>query len=146
MGLPKFYMPVVAPPDVEFMSQFFLMPLMSPTPVATTLPDVTALVDTANGFLRVEHGGSTKLDWFRYNVTTLLHAYVPFEYETLGAQIIGEAVQYMGAAAGLTVCNYYVMCVPHVFGPLRKPDPDVQLLLRYQAGVTWMVDGSATAQ
>ncbi len=141
MSTPSFIQPVLAPADIEFLAQSFLVPLMTPTPVATRLPDDTDPTDSVNGFLRVEAAAAVKINWFQYNVSVFLHLYVPFESEVLGQTLIDEALGYMGAAGGLTVGGRYVSQVAHVMGPARKTDPDVNLL-RYFGGVTWTLDGA----
>lgn len=139
-----FIYPVVVPADIEWLALYFLTPLMAPTPVATRLPVDTQDSDTQHGFLRVEAGGGTKVNLTEYNQTILLHAYVPPEYEPLGAEIANKAIAYMGAAAGLSVSGRYVSHVPHVSAVQRRTDPNVNLL-RYMAFVTWRVLGKPVA-
>lgn len=139
-----FIYPVVTPGDVEAMALYFLSPLLSPTPVATRLPDDNDASDTQNGFLRVEAGGGVKLNYVWYNQTIFLHTYVPNEFEAQGADIMSNAIAYMGAATGKTILGYYVTDVPAVSAVQRRTDPRVNLM-RYMSYVTWTIEGRAVA-
>ena len=135
-----FIYPVVTPGDIEYLVTFFLTPYLSPTPVATRLPDDSDPGDTVNGFLRVEAGGGAKKNYTEYNQTVLLHTYVPDEFEVQGAEIANSAISYMGAATGLTVAGWYITDVPHMSTVQRRTDPNINLL-RYMSWVTWTVVG-----
>jgi hypothetical protein len=140
-----FIWPVVTPADIEWLALFFLTPLMAPTPVATRLPRIQSDTDTQNGFLRVEAGGGTKIGLTEYNQSILLHTYVPFEFEVLGAEIANKAVAYMSAAGGVSIAGRYVTAVSHVSTVQRRTDPNVNLL-RYLSFVTWRVRGAPVSQ
>jgi len=127
------------------MALYFLTPLITPTPVATRLPNDTSPSDTQNGFVRVEAGGGTKKNYTEYNQTVLLHTYVPDEFEVQGAQIANNVIAYMSAAAGLTIGGWYVVDVPHATVVQRRDDPKVNLL-RYMSFATWTVAGQPVAQ
>jgi hypothetical protein len=143
MVMPGFTYPVVAPADIEWAVLYYLTPLITPTPVATRLPDDTDPNDTVNGFVRVEAGGGVKKNIIEYNQTILLHTYCPFEYEVQGAQIANNVIAYMSAATGFTIGGTsYVTEVPHATVCQRRTDPDVNLL-RYLSFVTWTVAGTA---
>lgn len=142
-GIPPagFIWPVVTPGDIETMMQFFLTPLISPTPVATRLPNDTLPTDTQNGFVRVEAGGGPKVSLTEYNQACLLHVYVPFEFEVSGAQIATKVIAYVSAAGGLNIGGHFVADVPHCTTYQRRSDPKVNLL-RYMSWVTWTVVGN----
>lgn len=142
-GIPPagFIWPVVTPGDIESMMMFFLTPLVSPTPVATRLPNDTLQSDTANGFIRVEAGGGPKINLTEYNQACILNFYVPSEFEVSGAQLAQKTIAYVGAAGGLSVGGYFITDVPHCTSYQRKSDPKVNLL-RYVSYVTWTVAGN----
>jgi hypothetical protein len=138
---PGYIYPVVTPADTEWLSTYYLTPLMAPTPVATRLPDDTDPDDTVNGFISVESSGGPKVSLIEYNQTIILHTYCAEEYEPQGFDIARNAVAWMGAASGLTISGWQITDVPRVTSPQRRNDPKVPNLLRYLAMVTWTVVG-----
>jgi hypothetical protein len=138
---PGFIWPVVTPADIESMMMYFLTPIVSPTPVATRLPNDLFPTDTNNGFVRVEAGGGPKINLTEYNQAVLLHYYVPFEYEVSGAQLANKVIAHVGAAGGLNVAGFYITDVPHCSTYQRRSDPQTNLL-RYLSYVTWTVAGN----
>jgi hypothetical protein len=139
---PGWTFPLVAPAAIETSGMYYLTPLITPTPVATRLPDDTSNSDTVNGFVRLEAGGGVKKDILQYNQTLLCHTYVPFEYEVQGEEIATHVIAYMSAATGWTIGGTaYVTDVPHATTYQRRTDPDVNLL-RYLSFVTWTIAGT----
>lgn len=130
------------PPDGEWLAQFYLTPLISPTPVATRLPRPDDTADTVNDFVRVESGGTVKYLPMTPNphwlVSTILHAYSPNEISAMntGNKIAGH----MAAARGKTLAGWYVVRVTNIVTAHRLTDPMVNLI-RYRAMATWLVTG-----
>lgn len=123
------------------MMMYFLTPIVTPTPVATRLPNDTITTDTVNGFVRVEAGGGPKVSLTEYNQACLLHFYTPFEYETSCAQLAQKVIAYVSAAGGINVGGYFIVDVPHCTTYQRRSDPKVNLL-RYMSFVTWTIAGN----
>lgn len=136
---PGYVDPVILPADVEWMAQYYLTPIMSPTPVATRLPQPAQDADTVNGFLRVEFGGGTQANKFEWNLSTILHAYSPNEIQA--SQISRTATAWMAAARGQIIAGWGITEVPNSVAPHRLADPNVQNLTRYRSMVTWRVPG-----
>lgn len=139
-GFPQgFIDPVLEPADIEFLGQYYLTPFLAPTPVATRLPNPKLNADTINGFLRVEAGGGSDADCFRYNLTLLLHSYSPNEVEA--SYICRTAFKWAKAARGQSIAGWFVSDVCNAVTPHRLSDPNVVDLIRYRAMVTWCVPG-----
>lgn len=136
---PGFIDPVLEPPDIEFLAQYFLTPYLGSTPIATRLPNPNLQADTINGFLRVEAGGGNDANAFQYNMTTILHGYSPNEIQA--SWICRTAFKWMKAARGQSIAGWFVSCVPNTVSPHRLGDPNVVGLTRYRAMVTWTVPG-----
>jgi len=140
LGFPSgFIDPVLEPPDIEFLAQYYLTPYMGLTPIATRLPSPAANADTINGFLRVEAGGGNEANVFEYNMTVLLHGYSPNEIQA--SSICRTAYKWMKAARGQSIAGWYVSGVPNTVSPHRLDDPNVIGLTRYRAMVTWRTPG-----
>lgn len=136
---PGFIDPVLEPPDIEFLAQYFLTPYLGATPIATRLPNPALSQDTINGFLRVEAGGGNEANAFEYNLTLLLHAYSDNEIQA--SQICRTAYKWMKAARGQSIAGSFVSCVVNTVSPHRLSDPNVIGLTRYRAMVTWRIPG-----
>jgi len=131
--------PVMLPADIEMLAQVFLTPILSPTPVKTRLPVPNNNADTVDGFMRIEAGDSSPVNYgVAYDISFLMHAYSPNEDQA--SLISRTALANVGAATGLSVAGWYIIQVPNVVGGMRLTDPDVALL-RYRSAVTWRVAG-----
>jgi len=140
------YYQVVLPPDIEWLAQEFLSPILAPTLVTTRMPvpaDTSDDAASAGGILRVEAADVHQVSstWgAAYNASFLMHAYA--DDEVVAAQISNTAIANTVAATGLTVAGWYIVSVVNVVGGRRLSDPEVPTnLVRYRSAVTWMVAG-----
>lgn len=130
--------PLLIAPKIEVLVISYLTPYLTPTPVATRMPQPDKQADTINGLLRVEAAGGVKVNYWHYDMTVLLHAYHPDEDAANG--IANQAVSLMSVARGQTINNFYIVTVENADVPKRQTDPDV-ILPRYLSTVTWRVAG-----
>lgn len=136
--------PVLLLPPIESMALAYYTPTVTPTPVATRLPSPEKTADTVNGFLRVESGGGfLGDDDLMWDISVILHAYSPDEVEA--ESICGRATSYGAAAQGEHVVvgsdQWYVTSARAALLPTREEDPELPMLSRYRAMVTWRVPG-----
>lgn len=136
---PGFVDPAIRPPDIEWLTIYYLTQFMGSTPIGTRLPNPSDNADTVNGFLRVEAGGGNKANYLQWNMSVILHAYSPNEIEA--EAIIGDAMGWMTAARGQQIAGWSVVEVPNCTVAHRYSDPQVIGLTRYRAMVTWRVPG-----
>lgn len=135
------------PPPVEAMAVAYFTPLMSPTPVATRLPEPDQDADTTEGFLRIEAaGGSLLPDTYFWDMAVLLHAYSPNEPQA--ESLISKAVAWGSNATGVTTTvaalDWYVTFSRATSLPTKQQDPLVDLT-RYRAMVSWRIPGNLLA-
>lgn len=140
------YYQVVMPPDIEFLAQYFLTPILAPTNVADRMPQPGSTDDDSagvNGFMRIEAGDCHQVTgtWgAAYNCSFLMHAYA--DDEVVASQISRTAIAHCAAVTGLTIMGWYIVSVPTVIGGRRLTDPEVPTnLVRYRSAVTWTVAG-----
>ena len=139
----------VAPPPIQGLMVAYLTPLMSPTPVATRLPQPAKTEDTINTFLRVESVGGVPAgdEQLLFNASVVLHCYCTNSQESQGEQILGNALAYAGNAQGTfvthpsTQVDYFVTYSRITGLAMKHADPQVALT-RFRGMVTWMVHGS----
>lgn len=137
---PGFVDPAMEPADIEWLSIYYLTPLMDPAvPIATRLPNPAPGADTINGFLRIEAAGGTKANFVEYNLAVILHAYAPDEI--VASQIGRTATAWMASARGQSVAGWSVTDVCNVVASHKLGDPNVAGLTRYRSMVTWRVPG-----
>lgn len=134
--------PAILPPDMEWLTQFYLTPLLTPTPVATRLPKPDDKADTVNDFVRVEAAGGNKVDPLTPNpwweVSAILHCYSPNEVSAMNTA--NTVAAHMASAQGKTLAGWYVVRVTGTVLPHRLTDPMVNLP-RYRTMATWCVTG-----
>lgn len=138
----------VAPPPIQGLMVAYLTPLLTPTPVATRLPQPAKTDDTINNFLRVEAagGGPSGNDQILFNASVILHAYCPNTQESQGEQLIGDALAWAGNAQGTFVTHastqveYFVTYSRITSLATKQADPQVALT-RFRGMVTWVVHG-----
>lgn len=142
------YYQVVMPPDIEYLAQFFLTPILSPTLVADRMPKPGSTDDDSagvHGFMRIEAGDVNQVPgtWgAAYDCSFLMHAYSDDEVQA--SEISRTAIANVAAATGLTVVGWYIVSVPNVIGGRRLTDPEVPTnLVRYRSAVTWRIAGQA---
>lgn len=138
------YYQVVKPPDIEWLAQAFLTPILTPALVGTRMPKPSSTEDDAagtNGYLRVEAGDSHPINWgAAWDCSFLMHAYCDDEGQA--AQISTTALGNVAAATGLTVVSWNIVSVVNVVGGRRLTDPEVPTnLVRYRSAVTWRIAG-----
>lgn len=134
--------PILLPPPTEAMGVSYLTPLMTPTLVATRVPQPEVDRQMLDGFLRIEAGGGFQdEDEIMWDVSIILHSYS--EDEEVAEDTIGRAVAYAGAAEGIAIPaggrEWYVSWAQPRSLPARMDDPSVPNYPRYRAMVSWRV-------
>lgn len=138
----------VAPPPAQGLMVAYLTPILSPTPVATRLPQPAKTEDTVNNFLRVESAGGAPSgdDQVLFNVSCILHSYCPNNQESQGEQLLATALAWAGNAQGLyithpsTQVDYFVTYSRITGLGMKQADPQVALT-RFRGMVTWTIHG-----
>jgi len=121
---------------------------MSPTPVATRLPQPQKVEDTINQLLRVEAAGGPQYSEYLFQVSIILHAYSTNNEESACEQMLGRALAYGGNAQGdfilhrSTGVEWYVTASSISSQAMKYADPAVALT-RFRGMVTWVVGGRA---
>lgn len=136
---PGFVDPAMESADIEWLTIYYLTPLMGAVTIATRLPNPGLQADTINGFLRIEAAGGTKANFTEYNLAVILHAYAPDEI--VASHIGRTATAWMASARGQTVAGWGVTEVSNVVASHKLGDPNVAGLTRYRSMVTWRVPG-----
>lgn len=139
----------VAPPPMQGLAVAYLKPLLTPTPVATRLPQPSKTEDTVNGFLRVESAGGSPLgEQLLFSASVILHAYCTNANESLGEQMLGTALAWAGNAQGTwithasTQVDYFVAASEITSLSHKYADPAVAMT-RFRGMVTWTIQGIA---
>lgn len=132
----------VVPPldsaDVQDLGIFYFTPLIAPTLIDSRLPDVANNADTVNGFVTIEAAPGTRVGLAQWDLSFILHAYSPSEYEA--ATISRKLMAYGTAVQGLTVMGWYIVGLVNAIGGEQLPNPDIELP-RYRSALTWRVQG-----
>lgn len=143
------YYQVVYPPDIEWLAQAFLTPILAPALVGTRVPKAQSAEDVAaglSGYLRIESGDATPVAstfGAAYDVPFLMHAYC--DDENQAAKISRTAIANVAAVTGQMVLDWQIVCVPSVIGGRRLTEPGIPTnLVRYRSAVTWRVAGHLT--
>ena len=126
----------------------YLTPILSPTPVATRLPQPTKIEDTVNSFLRVESAGGGPRDdeQILFNVSLVLHSYCTNSQESQGEQLLIDALAWAGNAQGTYVTHAstqvpYFVTYSRITGlGMKSADPQVAMT-RFRGMVTWTIQG-----
>ena len=132
----------VVPPlesaDIEDLVTFFYTPIIAPTPIDTRLPKIADNADTINGFVTVEAGPATRVGLAQWDLSFILHAYSPVEYQA--ADLSRKLMAHGTAVQGLTVMGWYIVTLVNAVGGEKLPNPDIELP-RYRSALTWRVQG-----
>lgn len=140
----------VAPPPAAGLMVAYLTPILTPTPVATRLPQPAKTEDTINGFLRVEVAGGVpnESEQILFATSCILHSYCTNNDESRGEQLLAEALAWAGNAKGTfithksTGVDYYVTDSQITSLGMKHADPQVAMT-RFRGMVTWIVRGRA---
>jgi hypothetical protein len=130
--------PVVLPPDIESTAFTYLSAVVTPTPVATRMPNPDLEADTINDFLRIEAAGGNRANFLEWDASFLMHAYSPDEMRA--SALAQKATAYAAGARGQLIDGAYVLRVINTVAPTRLTDPNVNLI-RYRSMVTWRMPG-----
>lgn len=138
----------VAPPPAQGLMVAYLTPILSPTPVATRLPQPAKTDDTINNFLRVESAGGSPSgpDQILFDVSIILHAYCTNTQESQGEQLLANALAWAGNAQGLYITHpstqvRYFVTYSRITGlGVKQADPQVAMT-RFRGMVTWTIHG-----
>jgi len=133
--------PVVLPPDIEEIAVTYLSGIVSPTPVATRMPNPANQSDTVNDFLRVEAAGGGRHNYLLWELAFIMHAYSPTE--TAAAALAQKVTAHAAAARGQVVNGFPIQAVVSVVAPTRLSDPNINLI-RYRSMVIWRMPGRPT--
>lgn len=130
--------PVILPPDIESLAVSYLGGILTPTPVATRLPNPADQSDTVDDFLRIEAAGGNRCNWLEWDLAFILHAYSPIEMNA--STLSQRATAFAAGARGQAIGTYSVQRVVNVVAPTRLTDPNINLI-RYRSMVTWRLPG-----
>lgn len=134
----NYVVPPLDAPDIEDLVPYYFTPLIAPTPIDTRLPNVADNEDTVHGFVTVEAAPASRVGLAQWDLSFLLHAYSPHEYEA--ADISRKLMAYGTAVQGLTVMGWYIVGLVNAIGGEKIKNPDVELP-RYRSALTWRVQG-----
>lgn len=134
----NYVVPPLAKPDTEDLVTYYYTPIIAPTLIDTRLPNVADSADTVNGFVTVEAAPSSRYGLAQWDISFILHAYSPHEYEA--ADISDKLMAYGTAVQGLTVMGWYIVGLVNAVGGEKLPNPDIDLP-RYRSALTWRVQG-----
>lgn len=134
----NYVVPPLDAPDIEDLVPYYFTPIIAPTPIDTREPNVADNADTINGFVTVEAAPASRYGLAQWDLSFILHAYSPHEYEA--ADISRKLMAYGTAVQGLTVMGWYIVGLVNAIGGEKMPNPDIELP-RYRSALTWRVAG-----